>query len=175
MFGFKSKKNDLVDLLPEVRGRYVCNVPLSKHTWFAVGGPAEVMYYPADDEDLSFFMKTKPYNLPVVVIGGGSNLLVRDGGIPGVVIKLDGKYYKRHSLDKDGLLTCGAGMRNADLKKLCWKTLWAVWSFFVPFRGISAVQSKRMPDVSERRLRMYWLRRRLSTEPEISVRFPPKI
>ncbi|MFR8207048.1 MAG: hypothetical protein ACLU99_12625 [Alphaproteobacteria bacterium] len=54
MFGFKSKKNDLVDLLPEVRGRYVCNVPLSKHTWFAVGGPAEVMYYPADDEDLSF-------------------------------------------------------------------------------------------------------------------------
>lgn len=67
MFGFKSKKNDLVDLLPEVRGRYVCNVPLSKHTWFAVGGPAEVMYYPADDEDLSFFMKTKPYNLPVVL------------------------------------------------------------------------------------------------------------
>lgn len=83
MFGFKSKKNDLVDLLPEVRGRYVCNVPLSKHTWFAVGGPAEVMYYPADDEDLSFFMKTKPYNLPVVVIGGGSNLLVRDGGDSG--------------------------------------------------------------------------------------------
>ncbi len=117
MFGLRSKKNDLVKLLPEVRGKYLCDVPLSKHTWFAVGGPAEVMYLPEDDEDLSLFMKTKPYNLPVCVIGGGSNLLVRDGGVPGVVIKLDSRYYKKWQLNGNEL-TCGAGMRNADLKKI---------------------------------------------------------
>lgn len=117
MFGIGKKTNDLVNLLPEVRGKYLCDVPMSKHTWFAVGGPAEVMYYPEDDEDLGFFLKTKPYNLPVVVIGGGSNLLVRDGGVPGVVIKLDSKYYKSWTLG-DNEITCGAGMRNADLKKI---------------------------------------------------------
>lgn len=117
MFGFKSRKNDLVSLLPEVRGVYKCNVPLSKHTWFAVGGPAEVMYYPEDDEDLALFLKTKPYNLPITVIGGGSNLLVRDGGVPGVVIKLDSKFYKRCQINGTEM-TCGAGMRNADLKKI---------------------------------------------------------
>jgi len=117
MFGLITHKNNLVDLLPEVRGKYKCNVPLSKHTWFGVGGPAEVMYYPEDDEDLSVFLKNKPYNLPVAVIGGGSNLLVRDGGVPGVVIKLDSKFYKKHQL-QDGVLICGAGMRNAELKKI---------------------------------------------------------
>lgn len=117
MFGFHSHKNDLVALLPEVRGKYKCNVPMSKHTWFGVGGPAEVMYFPEDDDDLALFLKTRPFNLPITVIGGGSNLLVRDGGVPGVVIKLDSKFYKKWEL-KDGLLTCGAGMRNADLKKI---------------------------------------------------------
>ncbi len=117
MFGLTSHKSDLIDLLPEVRGKYKCNVPLSKHTWFGVGGPAEVMYYPEDDEDLAFFLKNKPYNLPVSVIGGGSNLLVRDGGVPGVVIKLDSKFYKKVTVDGN-VLICGAGLRNADLKKI---------------------------------------------------------
>lgn len=117
MFGLGTKKNDLVNLLPEVRGRYRCNVSLAKHTWFAVGGPAEVMYFPEDDDDLSFFMKTKPYNLPITIIGGGSNLLVRDGGVPGVVIKLENAYYRR-CIRSEGEITCGAGLRNADLKKI---------------------------------------------------------
>lgn len=116
MFGFKHE-NDLVKLLPEVRGKYKCDVPMSKHTWFGVGGPAEVMFFPEDDEDLSVFMKTRPYNLPLCVIGGGSNLLVRDGGIPGVVIKLDSKHYRSHKVDGT-IVTCGAGMRNSDLKKV---------------------------------------------------------
>ncbi len=117
MFGIGHRKNDLVKLLPEVRGRYVCDEPLAKHTWFGVGGPAEVMFYPEDDQDLEWFMRTKPYNLPICVIGGGSNLLVRDGGVPGVVIKLDSKYYRRCEMG-DGMITCGAGMRNAELKKI---------------------------------------------------------
>ena len=89
MFGLKLFKKNLLNLLPEVRGKYTPNVRLAKYTWFGVGGPAEVLYTPADAEDLSHFLKNKPYNLPICVIGGGSNLLVRDGGVPGVVIRLD--------------------------------------------------------------------------------------
>ena len=81
MFNFFRKS--LINILPQVRGKYQKDVPLSKHTWFGVGGPAEVMFHPADAEDLSFFLQNKPYNLPICLIGGGSNLLVRDGGIPG--------------------------------------------------------------------------------------------
>ncbi len=117
MFGLGKKTNNLVALLPEVRGKYLCNVPMARHTWCGVGGEAEVLYCPSDDEDLSFFLKTKPYNLPVSVIGGGSNLLVRDGGIPGVVIKLESRFHKQYIIG-DGVITCGAGLRNRDLKKI---------------------------------------------------------
>lgn len=117
MFGFNKDRNTLLDILPVVRGKYLTNVSLAKHTWFGVGGPAEVMYCPEDEQDLSLFLKTKPYNLPVCVIGGGSNLLVRDGGVPGVVIKLDNKHFKKYELGED-TITCYAGLRNADLKKV---------------------------------------------------------
>ena len=117
MLCFGAKKNDLVKLLPEVRGRYLCCEPLSKYTWLGVGGPAEVMFYPEDDKDLAWFLRTKPYNLPTCVIGGGSNLLVRDGGVPGVVIKLDAKAYRGYTLGENEI-TCGAGMRNVELKKI---------------------------------------------------------
>ena len=72
MFNFFRKS--LINILPQVRGKYQKDVPLSKHTWFGVGGPAEVMFHPADAEDLSFFLQNKPYNLPICLIGGGSNL-----------------------------------------------------------------------------------------------------
>lgn len=111
MFG----SNKLPYNLPEVKGKYLRNVPLNKHTWFGVGGPAEVMFFPKDTDDLSFFLKNKLYNLPVMVIGGGSNLLVRDGGIPGVVIKLDAPAFKKIDI-REGEITCGAGTKNATLK-----------------------------------------------------------
>jgi UDP-N-acetylmuramate dehydrogenase len=82
-----------------------------------VGGPAEVMYCPKDVDDLCCFMKNKPYNLPIFVIGGGSNLLVRDGGIPGVVISLKNKFFKSWKLEGDKLV-CGAGLKNGELKKI---------------------------------------------------------
>lgn len=78
----------LINKLPNVRGRYTENGSLSKTTWFRVGGPAEVVFKPADVEDLRLFMKEKPKDVPVQVIGVGSNLLVRDGGVKGVVIRL---------------------------------------------------------------------------------------
>lgn len=74
--------------LPEVKGRYSQNSLLSKVTWFQVGGPAEVLFKPADVEDLCHFMANKPEGLPVTTIGVASNLLVRDGGIQGVVVRL---------------------------------------------------------------------------------------
>jgi UDP-N-acetylmuramate dehydrogenase len=74
--------------LPELRGRLAANVALSDITWFRVGGPAQVLFTPADEADLVYFLKNKPAELPVFVIGLGSNLLVRDGGVPGIVIRL---------------------------------------------------------------------------------------
>ena len=114
MFG---SKNNLVEIIPQVRGKYLKNVPLSKHTWLGVGGPAEVMFVPEDIDDLAFFLKNKPYNVPVCLIGGGSNLLVRDGGVPGVVIKLDSPFFKQVVI-AENQLTCFAGFKNAELKKV---------------------------------------------------------
>ncbi len=84
-----SKKPErLIDRLPAVRGRLSENAPLAKVTWFRVGGPAEVMFRPADADDLAAFLKNRPADVPVTVVGVGSNLLVRDGGVPGVVVRL---------------------------------------------------------------------------------------
>src|SRR5690242_11667144 len=74
-------------LLPKVEGEYRYNYDLSKSTWFGVGGDAEILYRPSSVSDLQFFLKNKPQDLPVTVIGAGSNILIRDNGIKGVVIK----------------------------------------------------------------------------------------
>ena len=78
----------LLKKLPQVRGRFMPDAPLADLTWFKVGGPAEVLFMPADEADLSHFLKHTPREIPITVIGVGSNLLVRDGGVPGVVIRL---------------------------------------------------------------------------------------
>lgn len=78
----------LMQLLPPVRGRLAANAPIGALTWFRVGGPAEVLFRPADAEDLAGFLAALPGDIPVTVIGVGSNLLVRDGGIRGVTIRL---------------------------------------------------------------------------------------
>jgi UDP-N-acetylmuramate dehydrogenase len=78
----------LIERLPPVRGRLTENAPLAGITWFRVGGPAEVMFRPADRDDLIAFLANRPADVAVTVIGVGSNLLVRDGGVPGVVIRL---------------------------------------------------------------------------------------
>jgi len=97
----------LIDRLPEVRGRYNEDVPLGQSTWFKVGGTAQIVYRPADEKDLAHFLVNKPMDVPVVVIGVGSNLLVRDGGIPGVVIRL-GREFAGVSIDGKQI-TAGAG------------------------------------------------------------------
>ena len=114
---FNKSEEGLINSLPEVRGKYIENVKLSKHTWFGVGGPAEVMFIPEDYEDLKMFLLKKPSAVPVTVIGGGSNLLVRDGGILGVVIKLDSPFFKQIKVDGKSV-KIGAGAINGDLKKV---------------------------------------------------------
>lgn len=74
--------------LPAVRGSLTANAPLADLTWFRVGGPAQVLFVPADEDDLAYFLAGLPAEVPVTVIGLGSNLIVRDGGVPGVVIRL---------------------------------------------------------------------------------------
>ncbi len=111
------KKSSLIDILPEVRGKYLKDVNLSKHTWFGVGGPAEVMFVPYDLDDLCYFLRHKPYNVPVCLIGGGSNLLIRDGGVLGVVIKLDSPFFRKLELHTKSI-TCYAGLKNIELKKV---------------------------------------------------------
>lgn len=78
----------LIERLPAVRGELTADAPLAPLTWFRVGGPAEVLFRPADVEDLSAFLAGCPEDVPVTVVGVGSNLLVRDGGVTGVVIRL---------------------------------------------------------------------------------------
>lgn len=85
---FDDLTSDLTHKLPDLKGRLTANASLSDITWFRVGGPAQLLFSPSDEADLAYFLKHMPVDLPVTVIGLGSNLLVRDGGIPGIVIRL---------------------------------------------------------------------------------------
>ena len=81
----------LLDLkleMPHLRGRLFANQPLAELTWFRVGGPAQVLFMPDDEADLAYLLAQLPDEIPVTVIGLGSNLIVRDGGVPGVAIRL---------------------------------------------------------------------------------------
>lgn len=90
--------------LDGIRGRLTPDALMSKMTWFQVGGPADLLFQPADEDDLATFLKLLPGDVPVLVVGIGSNLLVRDGGIDGVVIRLSGKGFGQiEKLDGDRL------------------------------------------------------------------------
>jgi UDP-N-acetylmuramate dehydrogenase len=95
--------------VPGLRGRLTANAPLAHLTWFRVGGPAEVMVRPADDADLAAFLAGCPADVPVTVMGVASNLLVRDGGIRGVVIRL-GRGFADIAADGDRVVAGGAAL-----------------------------------------------------------------
>src|SRR5260370_20125773 len=88
MMALATSHPPLIDRLPRPRGRLAADAPLGPQTWFGTGGPAEVLFRPADVEDLASFLAALPAEVPVTVLGVGSNLLVRDGGVKGVVIRL---------------------------------------------------------------------------------------
>ena len=107
----------MIDELPEVRGSYRKNFKLSNVTWFGVGGPTDVLFKPADLEDLTFFLKNKDPRIPYMVLGVGSNLLVRDGGIRGIVIRLGREFTDITHIGNE--LIVGAGALDVNVSQYC--------------------------------------------------------
>src|SRR6201981_21150 len=102
---------DLKAAMPKLRGRLLANESLAPLTWFRVGGPAQVLFTPADEGDLAYFLKHLPADLPLYVVGVGSNLIVRDGGKPGVVIRLSPRGFRATS-GQGEIVSAGAAARD---------------------------------------------------------------
>ena len=100
---------------PALRGRLDAGAALAPYTWFRVGGPADVLYVPADEGDLAAFMAALPSDVPVTVLGLASNVLVRDGGIAGVVIRLAGKGFGQVTVEGENRIRVGAGLTDKRL------------------------------------------------------------
>ena len=124
---------DLLKRLPEIRGDYIPYAPMAKHTWFGVGGDAEVMFCPKDSQDLALFMAGLDHDIPIYPIGAGSNLLVRDGGIKGVVINMT---THMNTITQDGeRLIVGAGLHDADMARAAAKMGLAGLEFLIGIPG----------------------------------------
>ena len=107
---FQDLTSDIRAAAPALRGRLLANQDLSALTWFRVGGPAQLLFTPADEEDLAYLLGRLPEEIPVTVIGLGSNLIVRDGGIPGLVIRLGGKGFTEIAPEPDSRLRAGTAV-----------------------------------------------------------------
>ena len=105
--------DDLSSAMPRLRGGLRADVPLAPLTWFKTGGPAEAFFEPADEDDLAYFLSRCPPHVPVLVVGAGSNLLVRDGGLDGVVVRL-GKPFAGLAVD-DEVIAAGAAVPDVKL------------------------------------------------------------
>lgn len=100
----------LLERLPKVRGGLTADASMASLTWFRVGGPADVLFRPADVEDLSAFLAACPLDIPITVVGVGSNLLVRDGGVRGVVIRLGATFGQVEILENNQLRAGAAAL-----------------------------------------------------------------
>jgi UDP-N-acetylmuramate dehydrogenase len=100
---------ELKSQAPALRGRLLANQSLAELTWFRVGGPAQVLFMPEDEEDLAYFFAHLPSKIPATVIGLGSNLIVRDGGMPGVVIRL-GRGFNEIKVEESTRVRVGAAV-----------------------------------------------------------------
>ena len=124
----------LKDDLPPVRGKLLLNEPLGPYTWFRVGGAAEALFIPADADDLADFLKALDPAVPVMVLGVGSNVIVRDGGVEGVVIRLAGRAWGQ--VTTDGLtITAGAGALDAMVARAAAKAGIAGLEFYAGIPG----------------------------------------
>ena len=123
---------ELKERLPELRGRLAANQPLADVTWFRVGGPAQALFMPEDGGDLSYFLGSVDRDLPVTALGVGSNLIVRDGGVPGVVIRL-GRGFSAISIEEGGRIRVGTAVPDLKLARAAQDAGIAGLAFF---RGI---------------------------------------
>jgi len=102
--------------MPELRGRLIANQPLDTQSWFRVGGPAQALFMPADENDLAYMLRNLPADIPVTVIGASSNLIIRDGGIPGVVVRL-GKPFTEIAVEEGHKVRAGAAALDAHVAR----------------------------------------------------------
>jgi UDP-N-acetylmuramate dehydrogenase len=100
---------DLKAKMPQLRGRLLANQPLGEFTWFHVGGPAQAFFMPEDENDLAYVLRNLPADIPVTVIGAGSNLIVRDGGVAGVVVRL-GRGFNEIAIEDDHRVAAGTAV-----------------------------------------------------------------
>ena len=122
------------DKLPTVRGKLLRDEPLAPFTWFRVGGTAEALFIPADAEDLADFLKALDEAVPVTVLGVGSNVIVRDGGVEGVVIRLAGRPWAQVTTDGDAI-TAGTGVLDSMVAKASAKAGIAGLEFYAGIPG----------------------------------------
>ncbi len=124
------------DQLPRVRGKLLFDEPLAPFTWFRVGGPADVLFLPADDDDLTGFLKALAPEIPRTVLGVGSNVIVRDGGIEGVVIRLAGREFGEiHVEAADSTVIAGPGALDAAVARAAAKAGIAGLEFYAGVPG----------------------------------------
>jgi len=123
---------DLKARLPQLRGRLMSNQPLAELTWFRVGGPAQVLFMPEDEADLAYFLGQLPAEIPVTVVGLGSNLIVRDGGVPGVVIRL-GRGFAEVKVEEGTRIRAGTAVPDVKVSRAAQEAAITGLAFF---RGI---------------------------------------
>ena len=123
---------DLKARLPQLRGRLMSNQPLAELTWFRVGGPAQVLFMPEDEADLAYLLEHLPAEIPVTVVGLGSNLIVRDGGVPGVVIRL-GRGFNEVTVESGNRIRAGTAVPDVKVSRAAQEAALAGLAFF---RGI---------------------------------------
>ena len=121
--------------LPPVRGQLLRNESLAPFTWFRVGGPADAVFLPADADDLAQFLAALPAKVPVTVIGVGSNLIVRDAGITGVVVRLAGRAWAQVEALDGARIRAGAGALDSMVAKAAAKAGIAGLEFYVGVPG----------------------------------------
>jgi len=112
----------------------LANQPLGEFTWFRVGGPAQVFYMPEDENDLAYVLRGLPGEIPVYVVGAGSNLIVRDGGVPGLTIRL-GRGFNDIAVEPDSRVRAGSGVLDAMVARAAQKAGIAGLAFFSGIPG----------------------------------------
>jgi UDP-N-acetylmuramate dehydrogenase len=123
---------DLKSLMPTLRGRLLANQSLADLTWFRVGGAAQALFMPEDEDDLAYFLEHLPADIPVTVVGLGSNLIVRDGGVPGVVIRL-GRGFSAVTVEEGSRIRAGTAVPDVKVARAAQDAAIAGLSFM---RGI---------------------------------------
>jgi UDP-N-acetylmuramate dehydrogenase len=125
---------ELKAAMPDLRGRLLANESLAPLTWFRVGGPAQVLFTPANEDDLAYFLTNLPGELPVTVVGVGSNLIVRDGGVLGVVIRLSPRGFGEAEATGD-IVSAGSAVLDKRLAEVAAAASLAGLEFFFGIPG----------------------------------------